>query len=172
MIGAGLVGAILWILVLPRLDWSARKPPGVVEQALARNVLRRWVLRNAGCSTNPLASTPETLKAARTEFDEHCAACHALDGSGHNRYEADFYPPVAKLTAGVQRLSDSELYFIIAQGVRNTAMPAFANTHSRDDIWRAVLWVRHLANLTLDEKAAIQQEVRDATKEHEKTMEH
>jgi mono/diheme cytochrome c family protein len=170
VIGAGLAGAILWIAVLPRLDWSASKPPGAVEQALARIVLGRWVRRNSDSGTNPLSPTRENLKAARTEYEEHCAACHGLDGSGHNRFEAAFYPPVAKLTAEVQRLSDSELYFIVANGIRNTAMPAFANTHSHVDLWRAVLWVRHLANLTRDEKAAIEQEVQGATENHEKTM--
>jgi mono/diheme cytochrome c family protein len=171
VISASLLSAIIWTALLPRLDWSASKPPSVIEQAVAQNVLGRWVRRNADSSTNPLSPTPETLKAARTEYEAHCAVCHALDGSGHNHFEAVFYPPVAKLTGGVQRLSDSELYFIVANGIRNTAMPAFAKAHSHDDMWRAVLWVRHLANLTPDEKAAIEKDVQSATKEHEKTME-
>jgi mono/diheme cytochrome c family protein len=79
---------------------------------------------------------------------------------------------VAKLTGGVQKLSDSEIYFIVAEGIRNTAMPAFKKTHSPEDIWRAVLWVRHLANLTTSEKAEIEQEVRHAAMKHELTMEH
>jgi len=169
---AGLIGAIVWIAVLPRLDLSARKPPGAIEQALARNVLGRWVRRNADSSTNPLSPTRETLKAARTEYEEHCAACHGLDGSGHDSFEADFYPPVAKLTGSVQELSDAEIYFIVAHGIRNTAMPAFGKAHSRDDMWRSVLWVRHLANLTPGEKAALAQQVHDATAQHEKMMEH
>jgi mono/diheme cytochrome c family protein len=41
-------------------------------------------------------------------------------------------------------LSDSELYFIVANGIRNTAMPAFGAAHSPDDMWLAILWVRHL----------------------------
>jgi mono/diheme cytochrome c family protein len=79
---------------------------------------------------------------------------------------------VAKLTGGVQKLSDSEIYFIVAHGIRNTAMPAFGNAHSPDDMWRAVLWVRHLGNLTAAEKAEIEQEFRHATMKHEMTMEH
>jgi hypothetical protein len=94
------------------------------------------------------------------------------DGSGHNRFEAEFNPPVAKLTGGVQKFSDSEIYFIVAHGIRYTAMPAFGKTHSSDDMWRAVLWVRHLGNLTVAEKAEIEQEVQHATMKHEMTMEH
>ncbi len=172
VVAAGLAGVVIWIAVLPRLDWSASKPQGAIERALAQNVLGRWVRRNADSSTNPLSPTPENLKAARTEYEAHCAACHALDGSGRNHFEADFYPPVAKLTGGVQKLSDSELYFIVANGIRNTAMPAFAKAHSHDDMWRAVLWVRHLANLSPDEKTAIESQMKGTTEEHENTMQH
>jgi mono/diheme cytochrome c family protein len=171
-IAAAGLGAIVWIVVPPRIDWGASNPPGAVEQALARNVLGRWIHRNAGTGTNPIVPTAENLKAARTEYEAHCAACHNLDGNGRNRFEAEFNPPVAKLTGGVQKLSDSEVYFIVAHGIRNTAMPAFGKAHSSNDMWRAVLWVRHLGNLTAAEKVEIEQKVQHATMKHEMTMEH
>jgi mono/diheme cytochrome c family protein len=31
------------------------------------------------------------------DYNEHCAGCHGIDGSGKNRLEADFYPPVPSL---------------------------------------------------------------------------
>jgi hypothetical protein len=79
---------------------------------------------------------------------------------------------VAKLTGGLQKLSDSELYFIVAHGIRNTAMLAFGKAHSSNDMWHAVLWVRHLGNLTPSEKAEIEQKVQHATMNHEMTMEY
>jgi hypothetical protein len=42
---------------------------------------------------------------------------------------------------------------------------------SRDDLWRTIPWVRHLAHLTPSAKADIEQQVQPATKKHEKTME-
>lgn len=146
------VVATIWFLVLPRLDWGAANPPGAVEEALAHNVLGRWIHRGAQPKTNPLAPTAENLSSAKSEFEEHCVPCHALDGSARNQFEADFYPPVMKLTGDVQKLSDGDIYFIVAHGIRYTAMPAFGKTHSPADIWRLVLWVRHLGNLTPAEK--------------------
>lgn len=163
---------IVWFLLVPRLDWAARQKPGPFEQVLASNVLRRWVIRSADSRTNPLFATPDNLRASRTVYVEHCAACHGLDGSGRNRFEAAFYPPVVKLTGHVQKFSDSEIYFIIANGIRNTAMPAFADAHSPDDIWRTVLWIRHLANLTTEEKASIAGEMAAGKSHHEETMGH
>jgi hypothetical protein len=34
LIGAATLGAIVWIVVLPRIDWGASNPPGTVEQEL------------------------------------------------------------------------------------------------------------------------------------------
>jgi len=163
---------VVWFLVLPRFDWGANQKPGAIEQALANDSLKRWVDSHANSLANPISATAENLTAARTEYNEHCAACHGLDGGGGNRFEAHFYPPIAKLTGDTQALSDAEIYFIVANGVGYTAMPGFADLHSSNDIWRLVLWVRHLARLTPQEKAAIESEVRKGSAEHEHTMGH
>jgi mono/diheme cytochrome c family protein len=168
--GAALVFAIVWFGVMPRLDWGARQPPGPLESALARRVVFAWVRSHAGSETNPLAETPENLRSAEDEYTEHCAACHGLDGGGRNRFEADFRPPVPKLTGDLQNLSDGEIKFIILNGIGNTAMPAFGALHSGDDIWRCALWMRHLGHLTDSEKAEIESRMLQDTDEHEQIM--
>jgi plastocyanin len=55
------------------------------------------------------------------------------------------YPPVPDLASpAVQRLSDGALFAVIQHGVRWTGMPAFASTHSDDEVWRLVSFVRHV----------------------------
>ena len=169
---ATVAGSIIWIAVLPRLDWGAGQEPTAIERTLAKNVLSRWMRFNASSSTNPIQSTPESLSLSQAKYEEHCAACHGLDGSGRNRFEARLYPPVPRLTGGIQRLSDGELYFIVANGIRNTAMPAFDKDHSRDDIWSMVFWVRHLAHLTPEEHRTIESRMHQSAHEHEQTMDH
>jgi len=166
------IAALVWFFVVPQLDWAAYQKPGRLEQVLATNVLIRWVRGRAASRTNPLSATPDNLRAARTVYVEHCAACHGLDGSGRNRFEAVFYPPIARLTGDIQKLSDSEIYFIVANGIRYTAMPGFADAHSPDDIWRTVLWIRHLRDLTTDERASIVREMGGEKRHHEETMGH
>jgi hypothetical protein len=46
-IAAAGLGAIAWIVVLPRLDRGASNPPGRVERGLTANVLRYWIYQNA-----------------------------------------------------------------------------------------------------------------------------
>jgi hypothetical protein len=40
-------------------------------------------------------------------------------------------------------------------------MPAFATHHSPDEIWRAILWVRHLPELSSAERQEIEEETSD-----------
>ncbi len=166
------IGAIIWLIVTPRLDWGAGNPPGIIEQNWRRMFLAAGFVTMRGSAPIPYRPPRKDLKAAQTEYEAHCAVCHGLDGSGRNQLEAEFYPPVAKLTGGAQKLSDAEIYFIVTEGISYTAMPSFGKNHSPDDIWRAVLWVRHLAHLTSQEQAAIATQMKVKTSQHESTMSH
>ena len=151
--GCLMLGIFVLIVVLPELNWSATATPPVLEKQLAGLVLRRWVRRNAPVGNNPLPASAENLKLGQQEFEKHCAVCHAADGSAHDLLGADFYPPIARLERGSPRSSDGELYYIIANGVRYTGMPGFGAHHDPDDIWRMILWIRHLPHLSAAEKA-------------------
>ncbi|HYR79920.1 MAG TPA: cytochrome c [Candidatus Dormibacteraeota bacterium] len=174
LIGALIVALILIFLILPSINWSATRKPGQLETRLADYVMSNWVGRHAAKQTNPINPTPENLKAGQGDFEEHCATCHGLDGSGENgenRFEADFYPPVPKLTEVAQEWSDGELYFIISNGIALSGMPAFGKKHDSKDIWGMVLWVRHLAQLSPAEKAALESRAHMSTEQHQKMME-
>jgi mono/diheme cytochrome c family protein len=172
ILGAVAVMALLIaiFLVLPSMNWSAIRKPGQMENKLAGYIASGWIRHNAKMQSNSLPPTPENLKAGQDDFDEHCAGCHGLDGSGENRFEADFYPPIPKLTGDTQKWSDGELYFIIANGISMTGMPAFGKNHDPKEIWGMVLWLRHLVQLSPSEKAAIETRMHMATEWHEEKM--
>jgi hypothetical protein len=54
-----------------------------------------------------------------------------------------------------QRLSDGELFYIIENGVRLTAMPAWGggSAHDEQESWKLVHFIRHVPQLTNEEKA-------------------
>ena len=163
-------GLIVLVFVLPSMNWSAAGRPGRVESSIASYTTSHWIRRNAADLSNPFGPTRDNLKAGQADFDEHCSGCHGLTGNGENRLEADFYPPVAKLTGDTQKWSDGELYFIITNGICMTGMPGFAKEHDPKEIWGLVLWVRHLAHLSPQEKAALESRMRMTTEQHEEMM--
>ncbi len=163
--------AIVILVVMPRMNWDATGKPSAPERWVAHYVVDHWVSSGATNVTNPVAQTPENLHQGENEYDEHCAVCHGFDGSARNTLNADFYPPVPRLARGVQAMRDGEVYFIVANGVRMTAMPGYGKTHSPDELWHVILWVRHFPNLTPDEKAAIERKMNQTEHKNAKRQE-
>jgi mono/diheme cytochrome c family protein len=135
--------------------FSAREKPGVMETWLAN--LARGAALPSGVRTqrNPVTLTPELLNEARAHWADHCAACHANDGSGDVPMGRNMYPPAPDMRkAETQQMTDGELFYIIQNGVRLTGMPAWGGSggHDEEDSWKLVYFIRHLPQVTVEEK--------------------
>lgn len=130
---------------------TARAKPWAIEAFLARRLRHLAVPRGAREVRNPLPETPDALSRGLEHFADHCASCHANDGSGDTSIGKSFYPPVPDMRAAqTQELSDGELFYIIENGVRFTGMPAWGTEAPEDDenTWTLVHFIRHLKDLT------------------------
>jgi len=113
---------------------------------------------DASNKANPVPNTPEVLAEARAHWADHCASCHANDGSGESLMGRRTYPPAPDMRRPeTQQLTDGELFYIIQNGVRLTAMPGWGDSadnsaHDALDSWKLVRFIRHLPNLTFEEK--------------------
>ena len=134
---------------------SARSEPGAVETHFARTLQRLSIPKQARAAKNPMDESPETLAAGRRHFADHCASCHANDGSGKTEMGQNLYPRAPDMRlAETQNLTDGELYYIIENGIRFTGMPAWGQGGPNDhETWHLVLFIRHLPHLTQDEIA-------------------
>jgi mono/diheme cytochrome c family protein len=132
---------------------SASATPTKLEEFLARNARRLATPSNARAMVNPVAPTAENLRQARLHFADHCAICHGNDGSGQTMMGRGMYPKAPDMRLPeTQKLSDGELFWIVENGVRFTGMPAFASHGDTDDSWKLVLFLRHLPQLTPEER--------------------
>ena len=136
---------------------SARATPSALEIFLARNLRHLAIPADARAMRNPVADSPEAQRDARLHFADHCATCHGNDGSGDTPIGHGLYPKPPDLRqARTQQLSDGEIYWIIENGVRLTGMPAFGGGSTEhgtgEDSWQLVRFVRHLPQLTAEER--------------------
>ena len=168
-------GTVVWTL---RAGVSARREPNVIERYVAPRLRRLAIPASARDRRNPLPASPDVVNEGRDHFADHCAICHANDGSGDCEIGHGLYPkPPDMRKDGTQSLSDGELFYIIQNGVRFTGMPAWGSdpeaheehgeSHDEDDTWECVQFIRHLpkiARAELDEmerlnpKSALQAE--------------
>jgi mono/diheme cytochrome c family protein len=138
---------------------SARVNPSGLEVMMAREVRHMAIPRSAHKLQNPVTDTPENLRDARLHFADHCAICHANDGSCDTPFGRNLYPkPPDMRKAQTQNLTDGEIFWIIENGVRFTGMPAFGGAHgSEEDSWKLVRFIRHLPQLTAEEHLEMEQ---------------
>jgi mono/diheme cytochrome c family protein len=144
--------AVYGLLTL-RHGFSVRDNPSRPEIVIARVARRLAVPAGAKRQQNPFRATPEMLTEARAHFADHCAICHANNGSGNTEIGQNLYPkaPDMRLPA-TQNMSDGELYYTIHNGIRLTGMPAWGSGDLDDDSWKLVLFIRHLPRLTPEEE--------------------
>ena len=152
-----LVVAALAILAAASLlhnGLSSRATPTSFEAMLARNARHLAIPAQGRKQQNPVAASPDNLRDARLHFADHCAICHGNEGTGDTLIGKGLYPKPPDLRAAeTQKLSDGELFWIIENGVRFTGMPAFGGNHgSQEDSWKLVRFIRHLPQLSNDER--------------------
>jgi mono/diheme cytochrome c family protein len=136
----------------------ARVTPGPLETRVARTVRSFAVSARDRDRANPVPRSPEALQGGLEHFADHCAVCHANDGSGSADFGRNLFPPAPDLRAApTQGLTDGELFFIIENGIRFTGMPAFGTgTEGEGESWKLVHFIRHLPRLTDDEQALME----------------
>jgi mono/diheme cytochrome c family protein len=143
----GLLG-VFWIT---SRGISAKAQPGRLETVVARTLRRLAIPRSARDLKNPVARTPEVIAEGMEHYADHCAGCHANNGSGDTEIGRGLYPkpPDMRLNA-TQSLTDGELFYIIENGVRFTGMAAWStgNEHGTHGTWHLVHFIRELPRLT------------------------
>jgi mono/diheme cytochrome c family protein len=143
--------ALSGLIYLWSTGLSARAEPGSVEAALARSARRLSIPAEVRAMPNPVPASPEALADGMAHYADHCATCHANDGSGSTEIGQGFFPraPDMRLPA-TQALSDGELFYVIENGIRFTGMPAWSTgtTAGAESSWRLVHFLRRLPRLT------------------------
>ncbi len=148
----------LWLALAN--GFSARTPPTAVERIVMQGLHWLSVPRSARAAVNPVAFSVDVFGQSRAHFADHCASCHANDGSGNTELGRGLFPRAPDMRlAQTQDKTDGEIYWIIENGIRLTGMPAWGAGGGDDaDTWKLVHFIRHLKELTpeqLKEMAAL-----------------
>jgi mono/diheme cytochrome c family protein len=130
--------------------FSARTQPSAAERLIARAARHLAIPSRSRAAVNPVPFSPEVWAESRAHFADHCATCHANDGSGQTEMGQNLYPKAPDMRLSpTQDLTDGEIYWIIANGVRLTGMPAWGRADGEDaDTWKLVHFIRRLKELT------------------------
>ena len=151
----GTLGAFGWMgYQLFTTGFSAKPEPHPLEIVVARQIRHLAIPLEQRNAPNPIPLNPDVMKESLAHFADHCAACHANDGSGETPIGKHVYPKAPDLRlADTQSMSDGEMFWVIHNGIRFTAMPAWGEGDPAEDqdSWKLVHFIRHLPQVTSEE---------------------
>jgi len=155
LIGLAVVAVVAGgLFLLVQRGFSARVRPSAFEASIA-TAIRDWVVpARYPPMPNPVRCSEEAVAEGRAHWADHCATCHANNGSGDSMFGRGMYPkPPDMRRQETQRQSDGKLYYTIKNGVRLSGMPAFGDPGDHDtDTWKLVCFVRQLPRLSFKEE--------------------
>jgi mono/diheme cytochrome c family protein len=97
----------------------------------------------AAVLVNPLPTTRRVLQEGRTTYNQHCAVCHGLLGTGTPSLTSAYGAKPANLQAQTIRdYPDGKIYHVIMKG--KNAMPSYAADLTEEQRWAVVHYVRVL----------------------------
>jgi mono/diheme cytochrome c family protein len=130
---------------------NADAMPSALESNLLTAALRASISRNAA-RQNWVAGkvTNDDLIDGSQIYESLCAQCHGHLNGRATTLGSAFYPPAPDLHAHPTSYSESELFWVVKHGIRNTGMPSWSRLLSDDDIRKVVAVLRRIDSLPPD----------------------
>jgi mono/diheme cytochrome c family protein len=134
--------------------FTSRRSPWPLEERVARAARGFLVPSAVQSKANPLPDAPEVIRAGLEHFADHCATCHANDGSGDTPVGRALFPPAPDMRSEpTQAMTDGHLFYVIERGIPFTGMPAWGTgtTDGERLSWELVRFIRYLPRLSVEE---------------------
>lgn len=106
------------------------------------------------------------LQTGFNHYNEMCEGCHGKPGLSPSEMDLGFYHEPPDLSKGFE-WSPAELFWIIKNGIKMSAMPAFGPTHKDEELWAIVAFLRRLPDLTPEEYQAMAVKTKDTSHGHD-----
>lgn len=152
---AAVVGMLLAVIAAAALvfiysgvyDIAATTPHFAVTHRLLRTVMERSVKRQAQDVKAPELDDPEKVHSGFKNFHAMCVTCHGAPGSATSEISKGLYPVAPDLAEAAQNWTPAELYVIVKRGIKMSGMPTWEPTHSGDEIWALVAFLKVLPTM-------------------------
>jgi mono/diheme cytochrome c family protein len=139
-------------------DVAATAPDsGLVAWALEATQHASIERRSEEIEVPPL-DRPEQLSEGLIHYHEMCVTCHGAPGVPASEVGKGLNPFPPELVEEAGEEEPGELYWIVKNGVKMTGMPAFGPTHSDEQLWAIVAFMRRMPEMSPEEYAQAVQE--------------
>ena len=130
--------------------WRARLFETVKDRSIDR--------RAAELPAAPPLGDPQLVRTGLVHFSEMCVVCHGAPGVPKSEIGMGLNPDPPDLAHEGAEQAPARLFWVVKNGIKMTGMPAFGMTHTDEQIWSMVAFLKQLPKLTPQQYAAMAQE--------------
>ncbi len=151
----GFCAAILLLLAAAAMapftglfDVAASDPPAALERWYLSTTMTHSVRRRAAGLAVPDPIPDEDIRRGFAQYRNSCVYCHGAPGVDATDWAQALQPEPPYLADAVPARQPAELFWIIRNGIKMTAMPAFGRHLSDREIWGVVGFIRQLPGMS------------------------
>jgi mono/diheme cytochrome c family protein len=141
---------------------AATDPHSAFTKWLFETTMEHSVKRRAENIAVPELSGADRIDVGFSNYEEMCAQCHSPPEEPISDLAKGLNPKPPDLAESAKQLSAAEIFWIVKNGIKMTGMPAWGPTHTDEELWSVVAFVRQLPHMTSDQyeklKAAMKSE--------------
>jgi cytochrome c553 len=101
---------------------------------------------SAPAANEPLESRAMVMRGA-AQYAEVCASCHGAPGYGQSPVALSMRPEPPPILDVATHFTDGELFNVVRDGVRYTAMPAWPVSNRPDEVWAMVAFLKAMPHM-------------------------
>jgi len=149
-IGFAVLGGLVALAVIATgvVNLGAVKPHLVPVAHVLHTTFQRSVAARAEAVPETIAlDDPALILAGAGHYSNVCANCHGAPGLGQNPIALSMRPEPPTLIRAAERYEPGELFVILRDGVRMTAMPAWPVGDRSDEVWAMVAFLNQLPTM-------------------------
>lgn len=99
--------------------------------------------------------TPADVQLGGVHFKGVCAECHGAPGVKPEDFATAMNPRPPDLSKATDDLSVEQVFWIVKNGIKMSAMPAFGKTEEEGDLWKIAAFVKQISKVTPSQYAAL-----------------
>ena len=131
---------------------AATEPHSLLAEWVFNTTKKYSVKKHSENIERPKLNDDSLIKSGFDHYDNMCVGCHGGPGS---KAAGGFNPSPPDLAEEAEELSAVELFWITKNGIKMTGMPAFGLSHSDQEIWSIVAFLKQLPDITADDYKAL-----------------
>jgi mono/diheme cytochrome c family protein len=140
-------GLALLFALVGFVNMRADNPPSKMETILAGHAMDASVARAAPKLTNPVTADEANLVVGARLYRGHCTLCHGDPVHPKSSLVDALNPPAPQFMNDMADMPENQNFYILAHGIRWTAMPGWKSVLSEQEIWQAVTFLSHMHDL-------------------------